>query len=165
MTTYNSSAVTDAVIAYQKPVTLQQGRALRNNPIAIAEADASVPAGLLPTVLLGTISTVSGASASLTGLNLAPYKFLKMVWQYVSHNDSLGPQAFRIGSASVTGNLDRSVSANFMSEVELSTGLAVGYGPQSGSGLSGITNASTTVTISPSGGAFDGGSVRVYGAK
>lgn len=34
MTTYNEAAVSDASIAFQKPITLQQGRALRNNPIA-----------------------------------------------------------------------------------------------------------------------------------
>ena len=34
MTTYNDAAVSDASIAFQKPITLQQGRALRNNPIA-----------------------------------------------------------------------------------------------------------------------------------
>jgi len=37
MTTYNAGAVSNTAIAYQKPITLQQGRALRDNPIAIAE--------------------------------------------------------------------------------------------------------------------------------
>lgn len=37
MTTYNDAAVSDASIAFQKPITLQQGRALRNNPIAAFE--------------------------------------------------------------------------------------------------------------------------------
>jgi hypothetical protein len=36
-TPYNPAAVSDAVIAYGKPMTLQQGRALRDIPIAIAE--------------------------------------------------------------------------------------------------------------------------------
>ena len=37
MATYNAGAVSDAVIAYQKPITLQQGRGLRDNPVASFE--------------------------------------------------------------------------------------------------------------------------------
>lgn len=43
MTTYNSGAVADAVIAFQKGITLQQGRALRDNPIAMFEGAAGAP--------------------------------------------------------------------------------------------------------------------------
>lgn len=43
MTTYNDAAVSDASIAFQKPITLQQGRALRNNPIATAEGATDAP--------------------------------------------------------------------------------------------------------------------------
>lgn len=43
MPTYNASAVADGVIAFQKPITLQQGRALRDNPIAIVQGAAGAP--------------------------------------------------------------------------------------------------------------------------
>lgn len=43
MPTYNGSAVSDAVIAFRKPITLQQGRALRDNPLAVAEGAANAP--------------------------------------------------------------------------------------------------------------------------
>ena len=43
MTTYSASAVSDTVIAYEKPITLQQGRALRDNPIAIGEGASGAP--------------------------------------------------------------------------------------------------------------------------
>ena len=43
MTTYSSSAVSNTVIAYEKPITLQQGRALRDNPIAISEGSTNAP--------------------------------------------------------------------------------------------------------------------------
>jgi len=43
MTTYNSAAVSDSVIAHQKGITLQQGRALRDNPLAIAEGASGAP--------------------------------------------------------------------------------------------------------------------------
>lgn len=43
MTTYSAAAVSDATIAFQKPITLQQGRALRDNPVAIAEGAVGAP--------------------------------------------------------------------------------------------------------------------------
>ena len=43
MTTYDESAVSNTVIAHKKPITLQQGRALRDNPIAISEAATGAP--------------------------------------------------------------------------------------------------------------------------
>lgn len=43
MTTYNASAVSDSIIAHKKGITLQQGRALRDNPIAMAEGAAGAP--------------------------------------------------------------------------------------------------------------------------
>lgn len=43
MTTYNASAVDDAVISHKKGITLQQGRALRDNPIAMFEGAAGAP--------------------------------------------------------------------------------------------------------------------------
>lgn len=47
MPTYNAAAVADAVIAFKKGITLQQGRALRDNPIAMMEGEAGAPR-LLP---------------------------------------------------------------------------------------------------------------------
>lgn len=43
MTTYDASSVSDAVIAFRKPITLQQGRGLRDNPIAMAEGATDAP--------------------------------------------------------------------------------------------------------------------------
>lgn len=50
MTTHNAAAVSDATIAFQKPITLQQGRALRDNPISSAEGNggAYIAAGWHP---------------------------------------------------------------------------------------------------------------------
>lgn len=41
MATYNAAAVSDTAIGFQKPITLQQGRALRDNPLAISEGDST----------------------------------------------------------------------------------------------------------------------------
>lgn len=43
MPTYNAAAVADGVIAFEKGITIQQGRALRDNPIAIAEGATGAP--------------------------------------------------------------------------------------------------------------------------
>ncbi len=43
MPTYNAAAVSDSAIAYEKPVLLQQGRALRDNPIAQSQGAAGAP--------------------------------------------------------------------------------------------------------------------------
>lgn len=41
--TYDATAVSDTVIAHKKPITLQQGRQLRDNTIAIAEGASGAP--------------------------------------------------------------------------------------------------------------------------
>jgi hypothetical protein len=43
MATYNAAAVADGSIAHKKPITLQQGRTLRDNPLAIAEGADNAP--------------------------------------------------------------------------------------------------------------------------
>lgn len=43
MTTYDATAVSNAAIAHKKGMTLQQGRALRDNPIAMAEGASGAP--------------------------------------------------------------------------------------------------------------------------
>jgi hypothetical protein len=43
MPTYNSGAVSNTAIGFQKPITLQQGRGLRDNPLAIAEGATGAP--------------------------------------------------------------------------------------------------------------------------
>lgn len=169
MTTYNSGAVTNAVIAYQKPITLQQGRALRDNPISIAEADASAPASLLPTVHLGTLTTTSGTSQTLSSLVLAPYKFLRMMLKGVSFtaavNLRLDGQTIVLANLGAAGNL---IYGHIV--LELASGLAIHsyYETTSAANgnmyaLTGYTNASTSITFD--GGTFDAGSIRVYGEK
>jgi len=43
MTTYDASSVSDAVIAFRKPITLQQGRGLRDNLLAVTEGASGAP--------------------------------------------------------------------------------------------------------------------------
>lgn len=43
MATYNAAAVSNTAIAFKKPITLQQGRALRDNPDAAFEGSSGAP--------------------------------------------------------------------------------------------------------------------------
>lgn len=71
MTTYDESAVSNTVIAHKKPITLQQGRALRDNPIAISEGAPGAPRiahrALTSLYLGGSNGSGSGYSFTLTG--------------------------------------------------------------------------------------------------
>ena len=82
MTTYNASAVSDATIAFQKPITLQQGRALRDNPLAIGEGAAGAPriatqAMIAPTAGANIIARYAGAeTTSFAGVEAVRFQIL-----------------------------------------------------------------------------------------
>jgi len=176
MTAYNAPAVADAVIAYQKPITLQQGRALRDNPKAMGEADASVPSNLLPTVLLGTLTTTSGTTQTLSSLVLTPYKFLRIVVNKVSFTTnsplqfggkvaSNTPTAGVPGADSFMGTIILDLSSSIFS-AQIGVGnltLGDSYAGAAWGGFTAYTNASTSIVFS--GGTFDAGSILVYGEK
>lgn len=172
MTTYNAASVTDAVIAYQKPITLQQGRALRDNPLAVAEADATAPASLLPTVLLGTLTTTSGTTQTLSSLVLTPYKLLRIIVSGVSF--TITTQQLTFASKNISDPLSVAPQGFYgMIAVDLVTGVAIATIGESNAGASaiavsrvlttGYTTATTSITFA--GGTFDAGSILVYGEK
>jgi len=169
MATYNSAAVTNSVIAYQKPITLQQGRALRDNPLSIAEADGTVPLSLLPSVRLGTLTTTSGTTQTLSGLDLTPYKFLICTINGVSTAASGADLQF--GGANVAEGIATSADQWYGSVLlDLSNGVATaivssGILPPVGGGLTGYSTASTSISFSLFTSAFDAGSIRIWGAK
>jgi hypothetical protein len=175
MTTYTS--ISNTLVAVGAKPFASTIQALRDNPIAIGEADSSVPAGLLPTVHLGTITTTSGSSQTLSGLDLTPYKFLRAVWDGVSHNaGGFNEQSFLFGGVFLA-TFQGAATARGFCEIDLSDGtifsLLANAGNSTGNvgtaqvnaGTSSIVNASTSVTISVSGNSFDAGSVRIYGMK
>lgn len=166
MTTFTT--ITSASLGVDKRITSPIMIALRDNPIAIGEAHSSVALNLLPTVLLGTMTTTSGASKSLTGLDLTPYKNLMFVFDGVS---STSTAAFTIGSAlGTTGTTVASQGLDGIFHVNLATGIGAGASQTPGStaataGQTGYSTATTTVTVAPSGGTFDAGQIKVYGLK
>ena len=178
MTTYTTiSGALVAVGAKPFATTIQ---ALRDNPIAIGEADASVPASLLPTVLLGTITTTSGTTQTLSGLVLTPYKLLRLIISSVSGSTNATSLALQASNAVISSNLGANAAQVWRGivEVDLSSGvysanvaLTTSSANTSGAsspygGTCGITNATTSVSIlAQGGGSFDAGSVLVYGCK
>ena len=72
MPTYNAAAVSDAAIAFQKPVTLQQGRGLRDNPEAVYEGGTGAPrvqGRALGGVYMGQLVLASFTGGAFSGLD------------------------------------------------------------------------------------------------
>lgn len=178
MTSY--IAITNAETDPEAPLTSELAKKWRDNPLAIAEADASAPVSLLPTVLLGTITTTSGTTQTLSDLVLTPYKLLRLVISSVSGSTTATSLALQASNASISSNLGANAAQVWRGivEVDLSSGvysanvaLTTSSANTSGAsspygGTCGITNATTSVSIlAQGGGSFDAGSVLVYGVK
>ncbi len=169
MTTYPIASLSDAVIAYQKPITLQQGRGFRDMVLSVAEADATAPLSLMPTVLLGTLATTSGTTATLSSLVLTPYKFLRITLNGVSFTIATSLQLD--GISIVNAALGAAGNALYGTIVlDLGNGVAVNSYYETTSSNNGVKAVSTsystaTTSIVFSGGTFDAGSIRVYGEK
>lgn len=134
--------------------------------------------------LLGTITTTSGTSASLSSLTLTGYRQIQFVFNGVSSTATVSSVMLRILDQNGTSSLDvgefSNSANNTMSGImtlDLFTGVFVSSifranagTPSSGSGqiFSGITTFSTSTTsftFNISSTAFDAGSIRVYGIK
>lgn len=128
--------------------------------------------------LLGTIATTSGASQSLSGLTLTSYKQLYLVFDSVSHGDSINNRFLLLGTSTsddvtISNAFSSSAggAANGFVFVDLSAGAfsslvtGSGSGGTFYSGTSPITTASTSVSVAISANSFDAGSVRVYGVR
>lgn len=175
MTTYTT--ISNALVAVGAKPFATTIQALRDNTLAIAEADASVSASLLPTVLLGTLATTSGTSVTLSSLVLTPYKFLKVVFRGVSTDNAASK--LRIAGATCSNSLAATNNARRfygIADIDLSDGTwaaMIGVDVTVGSsaigatygGNSGYTTATTSVVFSIDVGTFDAGSILVYGCK
>ena len=116
-------------------------------------------------VLLGTLTTTSGTSQTLTGLALADYKFLMFDFVGVSHGTADVQASFRVGGVDVISNVDRAENIYGTVLVSLTSG-RVGFGlSDSTTNNTGYSTASTSVSVSTNVNGFDAGSIRVYGLK
>ena len=151
----------------------EKAQALAENTMALAEADATVPLNLLPTVLLGTLNTTSGASQTLSGLDLTPFKFLRLSFLGVSTNSS---GDILVAGVVVHPGLSSSSQIRGVMEVDLHNGAffcatSDSGGVNTSSSITGragelpLTTADTSITVAMSINSFDAGSIRVYGVK
>lgn len=136
-------------------------------------AGATAPEWVTPTTtgytLLGTITTTSGTSQSLTSLTLTSYKFLRCVLNGVStdtnsstisqNSQVIGTLSFGIGLVSGILEIDLTSGAAWFA-----TGGSYNTTATSGGHASGLTTASTAITFTSSH-TFDAGSIRVYGVS
>jgi hypothetical protein len=142
-------------------------------PIRTKQAiDAQVPALVLATVLLGTLTTTSGASQTLSSLTLTSYKFLRLVFHGVSAGASGnitvdGSTVVAISGAADTfrGIVDVELVNGTFSASLANTTANAGAVATPYSGDTNLTTASTSVVVAVSTGAFDAGSIRIYGVK
>lgn len=123
----------------------------------------------LSTVLLGTLTTTSGSAQTLSGLVLTDYKFLQFTLNGVSTSGSTGT----IGLGPITdlfGPAAGGSSVSGMAWVDLGNGVAtaptkLAADSRVGTGASGYSTATTSVSVNVSAGTFDAGSIRIYGVK
>ena len=126
--------------------------------------------------LLGTLTTTSGSSQTLSGLTLTSYKQLQAVFVGVSSTASF---QVLLGGIVVTENLAASAGVFGFFTTDLATGIwqsitpsisaastnASGVGYPNAGIQNTITTASTSITFTLSAGTFDNGSIRIYGVK
>jgi hypothetical protein len=121
----------------------------------------TAPTGSL--TLLGTITTTSGSSVSLTGLTLTGYKQLQCWFNGSSSTGSILFNSITITTATIAayGQIVVDLATGGFT---WNTGASGGGSVKNGAGSSGLTNSSTSITFT-TGNAFNGGSINVYGVK
>lgn len=163
--------VTTAEIAAATLVTASETIASNNNDTTLPTSAAvkayadSVAGGM---TVLGTLTTTSGASQSLTSLDLTGYKQLLFDFNGVSCSGA--GTNFNIGSGQVINGAAAADVFNGNVWLSLWSGIAVAALNASATAQirtpqTGYSTATTTVTVSVSAGTFDAGSIRIYGVK
>lgn len=148
-------------------VRLAKGTALQGLRM---NAGATAPEWAAPEsmTVLGTLTTTSGASQSLTSLDLTGYKQLLFDFNGVSCSGA--GTNFNIGSGQVINGAAAADVFNGNVWLSLWSGIAVAALNASATAQirtpqTGYSTATTTVAVSVSAGAFDAGSIRIYGVK
>ena len=171
MTTYTTIPNTD--IDQDSPITQPLMTALRDNPIAMAEADSSVAETLKPTVLLGTLDgTGGGSTMTLGSLTLTNYKMLAISFDGLSHNSGTNQNFTFAGITLLAGTINSSGTAHGVIHVYLANGeafhatSATTVGLDWGVSTTSLSTATTSLSFATSaGGNFDAGDIYIYGVK
>ena len=149
-----------------------QAEAGTDNTTLMTPLRAAQAISALSTTFLGTITTTSGTSQSLSGLTLTPYKFVLAVLNGLSttststHYITSAVAGREIGATAAANNLFGSVLIELASGVYITTTFQTGTAGYSYSGASGVSTASTSITFAVGGASpYDAGSIRVYGVR
>lgn len=172
MTTYTT--ITNALVAVGAKPFATTIQALRDNPIAIAENDASVPAALRSYILLATIPTTSGTAWTASSLVLTPFSFLVVYVDGLSVNIG-GGQTVRLNAGSgafgFTQTANLTTNATWAIDmIHLDSGMFVAGTDSTTSTTNlantGVSRATTSITFDVSGApSGDAGSIKLYGVK
>lgn len=139
-------------------------------PLRAAQAIAVLSPAYVDTVLLGTLTTTSGSTQTLSGLVLTPYKFLHFTLNGVSTSIA-STETIGLGTATALfGGATGASAVSGMGWVDLGNGVGtavtrLGTVSNVGTGATGYSTATTSVSVNVSGGTFDAGNVRIYGVK
>lgn len=181
MTSYIT--ITDAETDPEAPLTSELAKKWRDNPLAIAEADSTAPANLLPTVLLGTLNTTSGTTVTLSSLVLTPYKTLLFIFNGVVASTPIGATSNFSLASMLIETIPSATTRTYRGTavVELSSGVgslilnnnhtaaapSTAVSSQTLSLRSNISASTTSISISNigTGASFSGGSLLIYGVK
>ena len=160
--------ILNAEVDAESPITDLLLTRLRDNPI-----DEDAP--LKCTVLLGTLTTTSGATHTLSGLVLTPYKFLKIVLNGVSITGATfsivfaGKTLMALQDAAkiIFGYIDVSLATGVFTSslAEAPTGSRLGTNEITINGDCGVTTASTSLSFTGNGRDYDAGQILIYGVK
>ena len=120
--------------------------------------------------LLGTLTTNTGSSQTLSGLVLTNYKFLRLVFVGVSAgtsgNITVGGSTVAViggGGNTSRGIVEVDLTEGTFSAILADAGSSIGAAATPYAGDTTLTTASTSIVVAVSTGSFDAGSVRIYG--
>ena len=142
--------------------------------VIVSQGDFSAPVwGNVGLTLLGTLTTTSGTTQTLSSLDLTGFKFLYCWLNNVSFTAN---STLRLETVAITGATSAATNGNIgeiqidlttgtfvsniddLANVALTSGASTPY-----TGRIGVTTASTSITFS--GGTFDAGTIYVYGVN
>ena len=123
--------------------------------------------------LLGTLTTTSGTTQTLSGLTLTNYKYLQISVQNVGSSSTsiLRLDALDLYSSLSTGtnlwgtifvDLSNSTFSSMLADIPASSGSVAGSG-STRSGKNSYTTASTSISFTQSAGNFNSGTIKIYG--
>jgi hypothetical protein len=163
--------ILDTQLDPDAPLTSQLMYQLRDNTLAIAESDTTVPAAYqIGHRLLGTLTAVGVSTVTLSGLNLNPFRYLKLVFDGVQFSGA-GNQNYFVGGKVVYRSPSSGESAMGLIEINLSNGIGAssisnnaGGSPVPEAFKCTLRNSSTSVSVSISGSTFSG-IIRIEGVQ